>query len=118
MGGVSRSASIVIAYLMKYQNMTFRDALAYARVCRPRVSPNIGFCRQLKRYGLQLRAESETLQQVCLDCIFSTCFFYSILFFLTLFAFLLSFLSCFLFFSHLFGLYSILFFLSGFLSDF
>ena len=47
--GVSRSASLVIAFLMHSQQMTFVDALAHVQRCRPSVSPNRGFLRQLRR---------------------------------------------------------------------
>ncbi len=53
--GISRSASLVISYMMKYSNMTFGDALAHCRKIRPRVNPNIGFTMQLMEYGEQLQ---------------------------------------------------------------
>lgn len=48
--GKSRSASIVIGYLMKTQKMTFEDALKFVAKSRPCVEPNIGFCAQLSKY--------------------------------------------------------------------
>lgn len=41
--GVSRSATIIIAYLMQEQKMTFLDAMNYVRIRRPIVCPNFGF---------------------------------------------------------------------------
>jgi protein-tyrosine phosphatase len=41
--GVSRSATIVIAYLMQEKRLTFMDALNYLRRKRPIVCPNFGF---------------------------------------------------------------------------
>ncbi len=45
--GVSRSASIVIAYIMAHENKTYKDALEYVRKYRPIISPNKGFVNQL-----------------------------------------------------------------------
>jgi predicted patatin/cPLA2 family phospholipase len=54
--GVSRSASVVIAYLMREHGQTFVDALNYTRRRRPIVFPNFGFQRQLLDYERALRA--------------------------------------------------------------
>jgi dual specificity phosphatase 12 len=43
--GVSRSASCVIAYLMKERQMTFQDAFGFASRKRPIIFPNMGFQR-------------------------------------------------------------------------
>lgn len=48
--GISRSATIVIAYLIKYNKMTLEEALKYVQKRRPIVSPNVGFKEQLKRW--------------------------------------------------------------------
>lgn len=48
--GVSRSATIVIAYLISL-GMSLEDALAYVIKKRLRVQPNTGFFQQLKRYS-------------------------------------------------------------------
>jgi len=52
--GHSRSASIVIAYLMKYWEMMYEDALAFVMKKRETVSPNDGFVTQLRAYGQKL----------------------------------------------------------------
>lgn len=49
--GVSRSASTVIAFLMKMQGWTFEDAFNHVRECRPIVQPNDGFLKQLQTYS-------------------------------------------------------------------
>lgn len=54
--GVSRSASIVIAYLMKFQVMKFREAYEYVKRRRTVVEPNYGFIRQLEEYEIRLNA--------------------------------------------------------------
>ncbi|XP_036305508.1 dual specificity protein phosphatase 18 [Pipistrellus kuhlii] len=56
--GVSRSAALCLAYLMKYHAMSLRDAHAWARSCRPIIRPNSGFWEQLIRYELQLFGEN------------------------------------------------------------
>ena len=48
--GKSRSASIVIGYLMKTQKIKFEDALKFVAKSRSCVEPNIGFCAQLSKY--------------------------------------------------------------------
>ena len=48
--GASRSASIVIGYLMKTERMRYSEALEYLQILRPEVFPNDGFCQQLKDY--------------------------------------------------------------------
>ena len=45
--GKSRSASFVIAYLMKYQKMNYTNAFQYVKSHRAVVEPNLGFVLQL-----------------------------------------------------------------------
>ncbi|TNV75449.1 hypothetical protein FGO68_gene2924 [Halteria grandinella] len=45
--GVSRSASLVIAYVMKTHKVTFQEALKLVSAKRPCVGPNEGFKRTL-----------------------------------------------------------------------
>lgn len=45
--GKSRSASVVIYFLMKIKGMTYIQALTYIKKYRSIVEPNIGFARQL-----------------------------------------------------------------------
>lgn len=45
--GVSRSATLVLIYLLKHENMTLRDALDLVLAAKPDVLPNAGFIRQL-----------------------------------------------------------------------
>ena len=42
-GGISRSATIVIAYLMLFEDLSFDDALDFVQSKRACVSPNDGF---------------------------------------------------------------------------
>ena len=48
--GISRSATIVCAYLIATMRMTPHEALAAVREKRGIVSPNMGFLRQLEEY--------------------------------------------------------------------
>ena len=48
MAGVSRSATIVIAYLMWNQKLKFEEALKKVKEKRPIVDPNEGFVKQLE----------------------------------------------------------------------
>lgn len=45
--GVSRSASLVIVYLLKYEHMTLRQAYFHVKSIRPIIRPNVGFWRQM-----------------------------------------------------------------------
>ena len=48
--GISRAASVCIAYLIKKKGMTVEESLAYLRSKRPAVCPNPGFIAQLEYY--------------------------------------------------------------------
>jgi dual specificity phosphatase 12 len=48
--GVSRSATIITAYLMRLKQIRFKAALAMLKRVRPFVSPNDGFLEQLRLY--------------------------------------------------------------------
>ena len=49
--GVSRSASICLAYLMWRERYTYEEALDQLRRVRPTVNPNIGFACALLAWG-------------------------------------------------------------------
>uniref|UniRef100_A0A8C3WJG7 Dual specificity phosphatase 21 n=1 Tax=Catagonus wagneri TaxID=51154 RepID=A0A8C3WJG7_9CETA len=52
--GVSRSAALCLAYLMKYHSMSLLDAHTWTKSCRPIVRPNNGFWEQLIHYEFKL----------------------------------------------------------------
>lgn len=49
--GRSRSISVIIAYLIKYKNMTFDEALNYVSRIKYDANPNEGFRIQLRQYA-------------------------------------------------------------------
>ncbi|MEM7135165.1 MAG: dual specificity protein phosphatase [Myxococcota bacterium] len=58
--GVSRSATLVVAWLMKTEGMSFFDALCHVRSKRFQVLPNIGFASHLQRLEHELQPASAT----------------------------------------------------------
>ena len=48
--GVSRSTTLVLAYLLKYTDMSLHQAFRHTRAIRPVVRPNMGFMSQLIAY--------------------------------------------------------------------
>ena len=50
LAGISRSPTIVVAYLMTATSMGWQDALRYVRSLRPVVNPNLSFQRQLMHF--------------------------------------------------------------------
>ena len=55
--GVSRSASLMIAWLMRRDGESFLQAFERVKARRARVLPNIGFASQLQRLELELQPE-------------------------------------------------------------
>ncbi|KAL7105150.1 hypothetical protein ACP275_07G026700 [Erythranthe tilingii] len=53
--GRSRSATVVVAYLMYKNGMSFSEALEYVKIQRAVASPNSGFILQLHEYERALR---------------------------------------------------------------
>ncbi|KAG5627909.1 hypothetical protein H5410_013127 [Solanum commersonii] len=56
--GKSRSATIVIAYLMKKHGMSHSEAFELVKSKRPVVSPNAGFMTQLENYDKTLKGKA------------------------------------------------------------
>lgn len=54
--GVSRSVSIVTAYLMSTKKLTVQQALDVVRSCRPSAKPNQGFMKQLEVFEEFIRS--------------------------------------------------------------
>ncbi|XP_070212588.1 dual specificity protein phosphatase 1-like [Littorina saxatilis] len=54
-GGISRSATVCLAYLMYSRALRLDDAFAYVRARRHIISPNAGFMMQLAQFEAELR---------------------------------------------------------------
>ncbi len=57
--GVSRSSTVVIAWLMVHQNMSLIHAIEHVWLTRPFIRPNAGFMRQLVDLALTLKLKVE-----------------------------------------------------------
>lgn len=57
--GVSRSATIVVAYLIKFKGWTAFEALSYVRSRRERAKPNASFWNQLLDYQSKIQGVPE-----------------------------------------------------------
>ncbi|KAK9809664.1 hypothetical protein WJX73_001963 [Symbiochloris irregularis] len=68
--GVSRSVTLVTAYLMKTEGLSRDDALDSVRQARSCADPNAGFRRQLQQWedmGCEIKADSPSTQRRALD---------------------------------------------------
>eukprot|EP01017_Pseudomicrothorax_dubius_P036688 TRINITY_DN5277_c0_g1_i1.p1 TRINITY_DN5277_c0_g1~~TRINITY_DN5277_c0_g1_i1.p1 ORF type:complete len:223 (+),score=38.34 TRINITY_DN5277_c0_g1_i1:49-669(+) len=54
MAGISRSATVVIAYMMKVYGYSVREAFKYIASLRPIIKPNSGFYYQLREFEQEL----------------------------------------------------------------
>lgn len=52
--GISRSATVVLFYLMLEHGLTFDEALGRLKTARPQVQPNAGFARHLRAIDASL----------------------------------------------------------------
>lgn len=59
--GVSRSATLCLAYLLKYRDMSLIEAHALVKKCRPIIRPNSGFWKQLIDYECSLRGANSVI---------------------------------------------------------
>jgi protein-tyrosine phosphatase len=57
--GRSRSATVVIAWLMRTRHLSMDDAFALVRSKRELVHPNVGFVSQLRDYERRIRNSHE-----------------------------------------------------------
>ncbi|EPQ19110.1 Dual specificity protein phosphatase 18 [Myotis brandtii] len=56
--GISRSATVCIAFLMKYRSLSLLEAHTWTKACRPIIRPNMGFWEQLIQYEFKLFAKN------------------------------------------------------------
>jgi hypothetical protein len=64
MAGVSRSGSVVVAYLMIKRGMSFADAMKVSTRARSIIMPNKGFAMQLKFLEMKYRHFTEVAKKV------------------------------------------------------
>jgi atypical dual specificity phosphatase len=70
--GISRSASFVIAYLMKYYGLTLKDAFLYVRKRRNQICPNKKFMTYLFEYEFKLFGNNYLTYDECISLFFYT----------------------------------------------
>ncbi|KAF8366196.1 hypothetical protein PRIPAC_84025 [Pristionchus pacificus] len=64
LAGVSRSASLILAYLTKYHTRSLEKAFHLLQSIRPLVRPNIGFWRQLIQFESDISGQSSTIRMI------------------------------------------------------
>jgi len=52
--GISRSSTVVIAYMMKFFDLSLQHAFIFVKKSRQQICPKIEFIRQLMKFELQL----------------------------------------------------------------
>jgi len=52
--GISRSATFIVAFLMKHRKCNLNDAVLYLRKSRIQIDPNFGFLIQLELWAFDL----------------------------------------------------------------
>ncbi|CAG8769285.1 16571_t:CDS:2, partial [Cetraspora pellucida] len=57
--GISRSPTVVIAYIMRSQKKSLKDALAFVKEKRSVTRPNTGFYEQLKKFESGLLVDND-----------------------------------------------------------
>ncbi|XP_054974479.1 dual specificity protein phosphatase 16 [Sorex araneus] len=60
LAGISRSATIAIAYIMKRMDMSLDEAYRFVKEKRPTISPNFNFLGQLLEYEKKIQGQSGT----------------------------------------------------------
>uniref|UniRef100_A0A6C0IVZ1 Tyrosine specific protein phosphatases domain-containing protein n=1 Tax=viral metagenome TaxID=1070528 RepID=A0A6C0IVZ1_9ZZZZ len=70
--GISRSASFVIAYLMKYYELSLKDAFLYVKRKRDRICPNKKFMTYLYEYEFKLFGENSLTYDECINLFYYT----------------------------------------------
>ena len=66
--GISRSATFVIAYLIKFYRFTAKSAFIFVKQKRKQIKPNLGFMRQLERYEKETSEENKKVFRRKLVC--------------------------------------------------
>ena len=72
MAGVSRSATIVIAYIMKYYKLNLRDTFLYVRKQRNQICPNKKFMEYLLEYEKEIFKKNSLTYDECIKLFYYT----------------------------------------------
>jgi len=72
MAGVSRSATIVIAYLMRYEHMNLKEALIFVKERRFIICPNRNFLFKLSDYEYKIHYSRKTSFQEAIKILMTT----------------------------------------------
>lgn len=70
--GISRSSTIVIAYLMKYCFLTLKEAFLYVRSKRDQICPNKRFMECLLEYESKLYGKNSLTKEECIRLFYYT----------------------------------------------
>lgn len=63
--GVSRSASLCLAYLIKYHRMSLKDAYNHVKARRPQIRPNVAFVKQLMEFEFKQHGTRSVAMVYC-----------------------------------------------------
>lgn len=63
--GISRSATIVVAYLIKYCGMDTFEAISFLRQKRGIINPNPGFIKQLQQFQKRFDGANKNIEKFC-----------------------------------------------------
>lgn len=66
--GVSRSATLCLAYLLKYGQMNLKDAFLHVKSIRPQIRPNSAFVQQLRSYEERLFG-MQSIKMIFMECL-------------------------------------------------
>lgn len=72
LAGISRSSTIVIAYLMKYYKINLKEAFLYARKKRNQICPNKKFMECLLEYEFKLFEKNSLTYNECVNLFYYT----------------------------------------------
>jgi protein-tyrosine phosphatase len=61
--GISRSATFIIAYLIKYYGFSVKSALQFIKAIRNQINPNEGFIDQLMKYERLIKSQEKQLKK-------------------------------------------------------
>ncbi len=72
LAGISRSSTFVIAYLIKYYNISLKKAFLYVRSKRNQICPNKKFMEYLLEYELKIIGKNSLTYDKCINLFYYT----------------------------------------------